>query len=110
MALFAELESGARLGADRAGAPGRRSETIGKFVARQLLEDLQSGATLDRYASDQVISFAALAAGESKFLIPRLTDHIESNGWLGREFLGAEVFTDGHELVVKGVGFRGACA
>jgi RNA 3'-terminal phosphate cyclase (ATP) len=105
LAVFADLSSGARLGSDRAGAPGRRSETIGRYVARCLNEDLKTGATLDRYASDQIIPLAALAAGESKFRIPRVSEHIESSAWLSREFLGAEVRADGHELVVKGVGF-----
>ena len=37
------------------------------------MEDLQTGATLDRYAADQVIPFAALAAGESRFRIPQMS-------------------------------------
>jgi RNA 3'-terminal phosphate cyclase (ATP) len=110
LAVFADLSGGSRLGSDRAGAPGRRSEAIGKFVARQLLEDMKTAATLDRYASDQIIPFAALAFGENRFRIPRVTEHIESNAWLCREILGAEVKAEGHELVVKGVGFRARSA
>lgn len=106
LAVFADLSGGARIGSDRAGAWGRRSEAIGQYVARQLLEDLKTGATLDRYASDQIIPLTALAAGESRFRIPRVSEHIESNAWLSREFLGAEVNVEGLELVVKGVGFR----
>jgi RNA 3'-terminal phosphate cyclase (ATP) len=106
LAVFADLSNGARIGSDRAGAPRRRSESIGKYVARQLVEDLKTGATLDRYASDQIIPLAALAAGESRFRIPRVSEHIESSAWLSREFLGADVRADGHELVVKGIGFR----
>ncbi len=106
LAAFADLSGGARVGSDRAGAPGRRSEAIGKYVARQLLEDLKTGATLDRYASDQIISFAALACGESRFRIPRVSEHIESSAWLSREFLGANIEAEGYELVVKGVGFQ----
>ena len=71
LAVFADLSGGARIGSDRAGAQRRSSEAIGKYVASQLLEDVQTGATLDRYASDQIIPFAALAAGESRFRIPR---------------------------------------
>jgi RNA 3'-terminal phosphate cyclase (ATP) len=106
LAAFADLSGGSRLGSDRAGAPRRRSETIGKHVARQLLEDLKAGATLDRYTSDQIIPFAALASGESRFRIPRITEHIESSAWLCREILGAEVKAEGHKLVVKGIGFH----
>jgi RNA 3'-terminal phosphate cyclase (ATP) len=106
LALFADLSHGARLGADRAGAPGRRSESIGKYAAARLLEDLKTGATLDRYASDQIIPFAALAFGQSRFRIPHVSDHIRSNIWLAREFLGAEINAEGQEMAVKGVGFQ----
>ena len=67
---------------------------------------MRTGATLDRYASDQIIPFAALADGESKFRIPRVTEHVESSAWLCREILGAEVKAEGHELLVKGIGFK----
>jgi RNA 3'-terminal phosphate cyclase (ATP) len=106
LAAFADLSGGSRLGSDRAGAPGRRSEGIGKYVARQLLEDLKTGATLDRYASDQIIPFAALGDGETRVRLPRATEHIESNAWLCREILRADVKAEGCELVVKGIGFR----
>lgn len=106
LAVFADLSGGARIGSDRAGAQRRSSEAIGKYVASQLLEDLTTGATLDRHASDQIIPFAALAAGESRFRIPRVTEHIESNAWLSREFLGAKIDIEPHELVVQGVGFE----
>ena len=106
LATFADLSGGSRLGADRAGTPGRRSEAIGRFVARQLMEEIKTGATLDRYASDQIVPFAALALGESRFRIPWVTEHIESNAWLCREIVGAEVNAKGDELIVKGVGFR----
>ncbi len=106
LAVFADLADGVRLGADWAAAPRRPSEKIGRRVAQQLLEDLRSAATLDRHAADQVIPFAALAEGESRFRIPRLTEHIESNSWLVKEFLGAEVCVRGNLLTVAGVGFR----
>ena len=106
LAAFADLSGGSRLGSDRAGAPGRRSEGIGKYVARQLLDDLKARATLDRHASDQIIPFAALASGESKFRIPELSEHVQSNAWLAKQFLGAEIDFGRNELVVKGIGFQ----
>ena len=47
MAAFADLSDGSRLGSDRAGAPGRRSEAIGRQVAHNLLGDLATGASLE---------------------------------------------------------------
>jgi len=104
LSVFADLSAGVRLGADRAGAPRRSSEAIGRYVAQHLLEDLRSGATLDRHAADQIIIFGALAAGESRFCIPGATEHVETGAWLAREFLGADVRVDDRRLVISGVG------
>jgi RNA 3'-terminal phosphate cyclase (ATP) len=101
-ALFADRASGARLGADRAGAPRRRAEAIGVSTARQLLQAIQAGATLDRFAADQVVPFAALAAGASRVRIPERTEHIETGAWLAKTFLGAEVHIEDQVLTVAG--------
>jgi len=106
LALFANLTGGWRLGADGAGAPGRPAEVIGRRVASSLLKDLESRASLDQFAADQIIPFAALASGESRFRIPQVTEHIQSNAWLINEFLGAPVEIDGQVMSVRGVGFR----
>ena len=106
LALFADMGGGVRMGADRAGAPRRSSESVGRQAARELIEDLSSGAALDRHAADQVIPFAALAAGESRLRVPVITEHIESAAWLAGEFLGAEVRTRDNLVTVSGVGLR----
>ncbi len=103
-ALFADFIGGTRLGADRAGAPHRRAENIGARVAHQLLEDIASGATLDRHAADQIIPFAALAAGTSTFQVPLITEHTETGAWLASVFLGADVRAEGQTLVISGQG------
>jgi RNA 3'-terminal phosphate cyclase (ATP) len=105
LALFADHAEAVRLGADQAGALRRRAESIGKHVAHQLLDDLASGATLDRFAADQIIPFAALAEGESRFIIPAVTDHVLTGAWLAELFLGARLRIDGQRLVINGVGF-----
>ena len=105
LALFADEGKAVRLGADQAGALRRRAESIGKHVASQLLDDLKSGATLDRFAADQIVPFAALASGESRFIIPTVTDHVLTSAWLAELFLGAHVRIDGQRLVINGVGF-----
>jgi len=104
LALFADRGGTVRLGADQAGALRRRAESIGQHVAQQLLDDLSAGATLDRFAADQIIPFAALAKGESRFLIPTVTAHVSTSAWLAEEFLGAQVKIDGQRMTIKGVG------
>jgi RNA 3'-terminal phosphate cyclase len=109
LALFADRGTVVRLGADQAGALGRRAESIGKHVASQLLEDIQTGATVDRFASDQIIAFAALAQGASRFMIHSATDHVVTSAWLAELFLDAKVSIDGQRLVIHGSGFRPTC-
>jgi RNA 3'-terminal phosphate cyclase (ATP) len=105
LALFADKGAAIRLGTDQAGALRRSAEAIGTYVAKQLLDELKSGATLDRFAADQIIPFAALAAGESRFIIPSVTDHVLASAWLAELFLGARLRIDGQRLVINGVGF-----
>lgn len=106
LALFAEDRNGARLGADQAGAPGRPAEKIAEFVAQSLIEDLESGATVDRHLADQLIIYAALARGESIYLLPGVTDHVEANLWLVEKLLGARWELRGKNLRIQGIGYE----
>ncbi|MFB3924870.1 MAG: RNA 3'-terminal phosphate cyclase [Syntrophales bacterium] len=101
--LAAETSTGCLLGADQAGRRGRRSESIAEFCVNSLLEDLRSGATVDRHMADQLILFAAAADGESEFRIPLWTDHVETGLWLVKEILGAETALRDGYLIIKGV-------
>lgn len=103
LAIWTETSSGCLLGADRAGARGRSSETIGRYVAESLLADVRSGATVDRHVADQLVPFAALADGRSDYLPPRWTDHVETNLWLVERF-GATIPREGAALRIDGIG------
>jgi RNA 3'-terminal phosphate cyclase (ATP) len=106
LAVWAETSSGGRLGADRAGARRRSSEAIGRFVARQLLEDLRAGAAVDRHVADQLVLFAALARGTTRYRAPRLTEHLRTNLWLAQSF-GATTRLEGSHVQIDGLGLRG---
>jgi len=105
--LLAETDRGCLVGADRTGKPGRRSEIIAESVVRSLLEDLDTGATVDRHLADQLILFAALADGGSTYRIPFMTDHVRSNLWLVEKILDARTRLEGTVLQVEGVAFAG---
>jgi RNA 3'-terminal phosphate cyclase (ATP) len=106
LALFAYTNSGSIIGADRAGAPSRTSEEIGRYVAQSLMEDLTSGATVDRFLADQLIFLAALAQGTSRYRIPRLTEHVDTNLWLVESILGAKTKIAKDLMIeVEGVGY-----
>ncbi|MBI5967399.1 MAG: RNA 3'-phosphate cyclase [Deltaproteobacteria bacterium] len=104
--LRAETDTECLLGADQAGKPGRRSEAIAEFVVHSLLEDLRTKATTDRHLGDQLILFAALGHGRTEYLIPQVTEHVESNLWLVEKILGAKGKVEGSHLRIEGIGFH----
>jgi len=105
LAIYAKTSSGCIIGADRAGEPRRTSEDIGRYVARNLIEDLATGATVDWYLADQLIFYAALADGVSEYRIPRLTEHVETNLWLVESILGAKVEVNKNLVKIQGIGY-----
>jgi RNA 3'-terminal phosphate cyclase (ATP) len=106
LTVWAETDSGVIMGSDRAGKLGRRSEEIGRYVAESILDDLKTGATVDRYVADQLIPFCAVATGASEYVIPSVTEHVETNLWLVERILGARTRLDGRRLQIEGVGDR----
>ncbi|HXZ25321.1 MAG TPA: RNA 3'-terminal phosphate cyclase [Nitrospiria bacterium] len=104
LAVWGETDAGCLIGADMAGALGRPAERIGQTVAYRLLEDLRSGATVDRHVADQLILFAALAHGTGRYRIPQITEHVETNLWLIDQLLGATSRIDGQWIEIRGSG------
>lgn len=105
LTLYAKTSSGGVIGADRAGEPRRTSEDIARYVAKSLVEDLATGATVDRYLADQLIFYAALADGVSQYRIPRLTEHVETNLWLAETMLGARTEVNRNLVRIQGIGY-----
>jgi RNA 3'-terminal phosphate cyclase (ATP) len=105
LAIYAETSLDNRIGSDRAGKPGRSSESIGRYAAERFVEDVKTGAAVDRYIADQLIIYAALAERFSRYSIPRITEHVETNLWLVGEFLGARARISGNLLEIDGIGF-----
>ena len=106
LAVFAHTATGCVIGADGAGAPHRTSEYIGRRVAAQLIEDITAGATVDRFLADQLIFFAALGRGITRYRIPKITEHVTTNLWLVETILGARTRVS-QDLVVEieGIGY-----
>jgi RNA 3'-terminal phosphate cyclase (ATP) len=105
LAIYAETSLGNRMGSDRAGRPGRSSESIGRYVAERFIEDVETGAAVDRYIADQLIIYAGLAEGVTRYSIPRITEHVETNLWLIEEFLGAKTKINESFVEIEGIGF-----
>ncbi|MDI6708916.1 MAG: RNA 3'-terminal phosphate cyclase [Candidatus Thermoplasmatota archaeon] len=87
--LWADYESTC-LGSSCLGEKGLPAEKVGSEAALNLLKEINSGATLDIHAADQILPYLALAKGESKFLVRELSLHAQTNMWLIKNFLDVE--------------------
>ncbi len=108
--LWAETNKGAVLGADNLGEIGKPAERVGEEAAKKLLKEVNSGATVDSHASDQLIIYMALAEGESIIKTSELTMHTLTCIELSKMLLPNVSFTveKDRPTVIKcrGVGLR----
>lgn len=83
--LWAAAAGGA-LGAGRVAERGVRAESLGESAAAELRGSIECGAALDVHATDQVLIYAALAGGPSRFTAPELSSHAMTAMWLIEQF------------------------
>lgn len=105
LAVWAYSDTGCLIGADMAGALRRSAEYIGRTVAHNLVEDIASGACSDRFQSDQLIPFAVLAAGNSRLLIPAMTNHIDARLWVAKTLTKTRTNIHENLVQVEGIGY-----
>ncbi|MGB9727858.1 MAG: RNA 3'-terminal phosphate cyclase [Nitrososphaeria archaeon] len=87
--LWCESDRGAILGSDSIGEIGKPSEMVGIEVARKLVSEIESRATVDVHMADMLIPYVALSKGMSTFKVREISDHLETNIWLCEKILGA---------------------
>jgi RNA 3'-terminal phosphate cyclase (ATP) len=95
LVLFAETERGAVLGADSLGERGKPAEEVGSDAANRLVEEVESGALLDRHMGDMVVPFMALAGGTSEVSLSRVTQHTLTNVKVAELLAGVKFEVDG---------------
>jgi RNA 3'-phosphate cyclase len=88
IALWAETDTGAIVGADAIGELGKASEAVGREAAEKLYAELSAKPTADVHLADMLIPYVALAEGASVFSARRVSDHLEANMWLAKKMLG----------------------
>lgn len=108
--LFAECENSV-LGSDNIGKRGVPAEKIAEKAALELIESIESKASLDKFMGDQIIPFIALADSESKVTVEKITQHCLTNIKVCEQILGVNFSVRGEkeergEISVKGIGFE----
>jgi RNA 3'-terminal phosphate cyclase len=84
--LWLTDDRGNVLGADARGAKGKLAEIVGREAAQKLVEDWNTGATVDRHLADHLVPLLALAGGALK--LPQITDHLRTNIEVVKHFVG----------------------
>ncbi|MDO9215725.1 MAG: RNA 3'-terminal phosphate cyclase [Lacisediminimonas sp.] len=84
------LSAGGVLGAAATAQRGVPAERLGDEAGRALRTEIESGATLDVHAADQLLVYAALASGPSRFTARTLSSHARTTLWLIGQFLPVE--------------------
>ncbi len=108
--LWAETEKSAILGASSLGELGKPAERVGREAAESLIKQLQTGCAVDRYLTDQLIPYMALAEGRSEISSAELTSHALTNIALVEQILGVRFEIEGQQeqagrIMVNGMGF-----
>jgi len=88
IALWAETDEGAIIGADAIGELGKPSEAVGKEAAEKLCTEISAKPTVDVHLADMLVPYMAFAEGSSVFLTRQVTEHLETNIWLVEKMLG----------------------
>ncbi len=81
------VESPIRLGGDALGERGKLAEKVGEEAAKMLLEQMKSGAPIDKHLGDNLIPWIALFA-PSKIKVSEVTNHLKTNVYTTEKFLG----------------------
>ena len=107
--LWAESDTGFRLGADALGERGKSAEVVGREAAQQLKQELISGRPVDSHLCDMMIPFLALADGNSTIGVAKITSHLKTNLWVIKQMLKVESQLTGEfgapgALEMKGIG------
>ena len=69
------------------GERGKPAEQVAGKAAKELIDFHASGASVDPHLADQLLLYASLAHGETKYTTPRVTQHLITNAWLVEQFL-----------------------
>ena len=91
------------LGSTMLGERGISSEEIGKTAALNLLSEIDSRATLDVYAFDQLLPYMALALenGRSICYVREMSNHAKTNIWLMQQFFDIHFKAEQSEENIK---------
>ena len=104
MVLVAEYENGL-LSSNVLSSKGHSPRQTGLDAASDLLQEMRAGSTLDIHTADQLLPYMAMADGQSRFTVTRISKHLLSQMDTLESFLdvrfGVERRDDGYHFTVN---------
>jgi len=108
LVLVANYENG-RLSSNVLTSKGHSAEQSGVDAAKDLLQEMRGGSTIDVHTADQLLPYMAMADGKSSFVVSRISKHILSQMDTLESFLdvrfGVERKSDGYHFSVSSEGY-----
>ena len=105
--LWAAFDNGLMC-ASALGKRGLAAETVGKNAAKALIDEIGSGAAVDRHLGDQLMIYAALAEGRTDIAVPEITTHMRTNAAVIEAFLPVKFRLERKTISITGAGFANA--
>ncbi|MGI5819254.1 MAG: RNA 3'-terminal phosphate cyclase [Armatimonadota bacterium] len=93
LTIAAGFERG-RAGFSAIGRRGKPAEQVGREAGREAASLLGGSASVDRHLADQLLLYAAVAAGRTQYVTDEVTEHLRTNAWVIRQFIDVEISID----------------
>jgi RNA 3'-phosphate cyclase len=108
LVLVANYENG-KLSSNVLTSRGHPTEQSGIDAAKDLLQEMNTGSTIDVHTADQLLPYMAMAEGKSSFVVSRISKHLLSQMDTLESFLnvrfGVERKSDGYHFSVSSEGY-----
>ncbi|MCL1811173.1 MAG: RNA 3'-terminal phosphate cyclase [Methanomassiliicoccaceae archaeon] len=108
LVLVANYENG-KLSSNVLTTRGHSAEQSGIDAAKDLLQEMNNGSTIDVHTADQLLPYMAMADGKSSFVVSRISKHLLSQMDTLESFLnvrfGVERKSDGYHFSVSSEGY-----
>ena len=93
--VYAKTTNDSILGADSLGEGGKPAELVGEIAGERLVEEIASGAVLDRHMGDMILPYLILAEGISEVTVSRVTQHTRTNAKVAEWLTGKKIDVEG---------------
>lgn len=108
LVLVANYEHG-KLSSNVLTSRGHSAEQSGIDAAKDLMQEMNSGSTIDVHTADQLLPYMAMANGKSSFVVSKISKHLLSQMDTLETFLdvrfGVERKKDGYHFSVSSGGY-----